>query len=427
MWYESRTLTANSAIVDGLAHKIRRRSLALQYTLLIPTYNRASSLGRLLAYLAARQFRYPIRVLDSSESEALAVNRQTIRQSPLDVTHQIYDSAINPYAKFSLGVQTVETPYCSFCADDDVLFTANLDKYLDALDGDPGLAAAHGYYVNFKPGDVYSISYTVYSSPSVVESDGLQRIVQQMSDYQAVFYAVYRKPVLEHVMRSIQGMQTLLSLELLASSLTLVAGGVQRVPEFYMARNTNPSIATEGWHPHQFLATDPGALFREYTSYREVVLAQLMADTHCREFYGRDRLERVLDLAHLKYLQPLLSPAVMDYVIQNSLNPALVPQQIVEGVWQKFVSPPENQRAVRASTRAALKLFVTRVVSKLRPSYKPGYFATPVDVWVDHTTREGAPRRYALFRDFLNQKVPGHGRVTAPEIATILDHLDAYV
>lgn len=394
---------------------------------MIPTYNRPHSLRRLLAYLAARQFKFPIRVLDSSESEALAVNRETIDQSPLIVTHRIYDSAINPYVKFWLGVQAVETPYCSFCADDDVLFTANLDKYLDVLDGDPCLAAAHGFYVNFKPGDVYSVSYTVYSAPSVMEGDALQRIVKQMDDYQAVFYAIYRKPVLENVLRSIQGMKTLLSLELLASSLTLVAGGVRRVPEFYMARNTNPSIATEEWHPHQFLATDPSSLFREYVAYREVLLARLMAEAHCRELYGFDRLRRILDLTHLKYLQPLLSPAVMDFIILESMNPARTPQQVVEGVWRTFVIPPDNQRELQSSRRAAVKLFVTRWLSRLRPSYKPGDFKTPVDVWVTHTTREGEPRRYALYREFLNQDLPGHGRITSDDIATILDHLDAYV
>jgi glycosyltransferase domain-containing protein len=399
----------------------------LRYTLLIPTYNRASQLRGLLAYLAARGFEYPIRVLDSSAEEALAINRKTISESPLNVTHQIYDNSINTYAKFALGVQSVETPYCSFCADDDILFTANLAKYLDVLDADPSLVAAHGYYVNFKPGDVYSILYTVYSAPSIVGSDGLHRILQQMSNYQAVFYAVYRKSVLEHVMRSIQGMQTLLSLELLASSLTLVAGGVQRIPEFYMGRNTNPSIATEGWHPHQFLATDPASLFREYAAYRDVVLAALMADPHCRDFYGRDRLQRVLDLAHLKYLQPLLSPAIIDYIIQNSMDPALAPQQVVEGVWRTFVVQPEDQRKDRPGKWAAFKLGVKRYLSRLGQSFRPMGFKAPVDVWINHTTRDGAPRRYELFREFLNQNLPGHGPVTAADIDTILDHLDAYV
>ena len=70
--------------------------------------------------------------------------------------------------------------------------------------------------------------------------------------------------------------------ELLTSSLALIAGGAYRVPQYYMARNTNPSIATEGWHPYHFFAAEPAEMFREYAEYRAVTLEYLAADDRCR-------------------------------------------------------------------------------------------------------------------------------------------------
>jgi hypothetical protein len=77
--------------------------------------------------------------------------------------------------------------------------------------------------------------------------------------------------------------------ELLTSSLALIAGGAHRVPRYYMARNTTPSIATEGWHPHQFFAIQPAELLREYADYRAVTLEHLAADARCRATYRPDQ------------------------------------------------------------------------------------------------------------------------------------------
>src|SRR3977135_563083 len=130
-------------------------SFRTRYTLLIPPYNRSDHLRRLLGYLAARRFEFPIRVLDSSSGEALSENRQTGGRDGLDIVHEVYDSAIPIHKKVELALASVESTYCSLCADDDVLFTDELNGLLDILDANPDLVVAHGYYVNFKPGESF--------------------------------------------------------------------------------------------------------------------------------------------------------------------------------------------------------------------------------------------------------------------------------
>jgi len=264
-------------------------SLRSRYTLLIPTFNRPAHLRSLLGYLSARRLEYPIRVLDSSSGDALSQNRQTVSRTALDIVHDIYDAAIPVHKKIGLAVASVESTYCSLCADDDVLFTDELNALLDVLDADPRLVIAHGYYVNFKPGEDFDIWYTDYSAPSIVAEDALKRIVEQMSDYQAIFYGIHRTGTMQAIQPPVDRVKSLWAKELLTSTLALIAGGMYRAPRYYMARNTNPSIATEGWHPHQFFAMEPAELLREYADYRAVALEHLAADARCLRERRRDQ------------------------------------------------------------------------------------------------------------------------------------------
>ena len=419
-------------------------SFRTRYTLLIPTYNRSDHLRRLLGYLAARRFEFPIRVLDSSSGEALSENRETVGRGGLDIVHEVYDPAIPIHKKVELGIALVESTYCSLCADDDVLFTDELNGLLDILDANPELVVAHGYYVNFRPGENFDIWYTDYSAPSIVSEDALKRLVEQMSDYQAIFYGVHRTSTMKSIRLPLDRVESLWAKELLTSSLALIEGGMYRVPRYYMARNTNPSIATQGWHPHQFFAIEPAELFREYADYRAVALERLAADPRCRARYRPEQIRRVFDLVHLKYLAPMLSPGVMNYLIRQSMLPDTTSEQIIDGIWSTFV-PPYARRA------GGLKHYLAHALALLRPSYassalrnirrlaglytelrsrekfdvtsSPSFDA----MTVKRTTRDGGARRYVISQSLLDQKFADGGQVTAQHLRNIIRHLDDYV
>jgi glycosyltransferase domain-containing protein len=416
-----------------------------RHTLIIPTYNRPACLRSLLGYLAARRFNYPILVLDSSFEQALAENRETIAGAGLSVTHQVHDPAIAVIEKFSRGAQAVETPYCSFCADDDILLTCDLDPFFRFLDANPTFVAAHGCYVNFKPGHDFHLSYTMYSAPSIAADDGLQRIVVQMRNYQAIFYAIHRSEVMQAVLRQLTRVPSGMAQELLASSLTLIAGGVHRTHDFFMARNTSPSISSKGGHPHQFLATDPMSLFAEYATYRAVVLEHLAADARCRERYTPAQMERVLDLAHLMYLAPMISGPVLDYVIEQSLRPDGRSDEIVAGVWSRFVNPGaaalDQLTGVRSQLRRALadprrlgilmgyagRLLRLGGALRFREGVEVAVDRRPGDLRIRRRARDGRPRDYVLARELLHQDLGGGRRISASAIRTMVEQLDDYV
>ena len=414
-----------------------------RYTLLIPTHNRPELLRSLLGYLDARSFEYPVRILDSSKVDIVAANNQAISELRLDIVHEVYDSTISPYAKYALGVRSVDTAYCSFCADDDILLIDSLIELLDVLDADPAFVAAHGYYLNVLPGDEFQIQSIAYAGPSIIGGDALVRIMMQMRNYQAVFYAVYRVSILKSVLQRVQSMTTLLSLELLSSSLTLVAGGVYRSKSPYLARNTSPSIATSGWHPHQFLARDPEVLFLEYDAYRATLLQDIAADTRCRTLYEPDRIRRILDLVHMQYLAPQLSSPVLDSLISASFTRDRELRHVVDDIWRKGALPPRQSTGgvagFLALARCALardgwRNLAARMIVRMLCGVKLlGMRGTSLNfmgaggVTIERTARGGQLRRYVLAARSFDVKLPNGGRITRKDVMTILSQLDDYV
>ena len=438
------TAAARNDGVASFSDNVNMASPRLRYTLLIPTYNRSAHLRSLLGYLAARRFEYPVRVLDSSSGDALSQNREAVDRGGLDAVHEVYDPAIPVHKKIVHAIRSVESTYCSLCADDDVLFTDHLGGLLDVLDADPALVVAHGYYVNFRPGEIFDVWHTDYSAPSIVAGDALERIVQQMSNYQAIFYAVHRTDVMKSIHVPLDRVNSLWTQELLMSSLTLIAGGAHRAPQYYMARKTNPSIATEGWHPHQFFAMQPAELLHEYANYRAVMLEQLAADARCRAAYQTEQVQRVFDLVHLKYLAPMLSPAIIDYIIERSMHADTTSREIIAGIWNTFVPPTKAGTGgwrngldlVTALLRRGRARAAYEHLRRLGGLYGSLRFEGKLDaalsssldsITVKRSTRAGQSRRYLFPPSFLKEKFPDGSRVTAAHLQHIIAHLDDYV
>src|SRR3954453_4647799 len=73
-------------------------------------------------------------------------------------------------------------------------------------------------------------------------------------------------------------------------------------------------------------------------------------------------MERVFYLIHLKYLAPMLSPGVMNYLIQQSMLSNTTSEQIIDGIWSTFV-PPHSRRA------GGLKHYFAQTLALMRPSH----------------------------------------------------------
>jgi hypothetical protein len=148
---------------------------------------------------------------------------------------------------------------------------------------------------------------------------------------------------------------------------------------------------------------------------------------------------------HLKYLAPMLSPAVMAYLIQQSLLPNVTPRQTIDGIWNAFASPYARQPGGLKDHVAQVMAFISRpryasgVLRRLRRIvglYRELRFRAKFDVSLNPSldgmtikrgTRDRGSRRYLVSPAFLDQKFADGGQVTASHLRNIVAHLDDYV
>lgn len=387
--------------------------LATQYTLVVPTYNRHAMLSRLLAYLERVGAPFCILVLDSSEAGAQQENARAISgRSTLNIRHVTFPTIIDPYVKMREGLEMVTTPYCSICADDDLVIVPAIRRCAEELGRDPTVAVAHGYYFNFNESSTFDLSFVVYRGKSLDGKTSLARLRTLFAAYEAVLYGIYRTAIAQRVFREVDKMNTVLGRELLTAALTVIAGKTLRVPDFYYGRSTGESFSYRAWHPHQILAQDPAALFARYPAFRELLLEALAEYSPGLNLQSAGM---VIDLVMLKYLDPFLRSDVLDLIINARLRGA-GSDAIVDKIWRLFVKTPRwdnlNVPLIEPSTG---RFTPNRMgAGRLR------------DYVYEATASNGNKRVYRVFYEFLFPDKRPPAVVNQEQLVVLLGSLDAY-
>ncbi len=379
------------------------------FTLVIPTFNRSAQLGRLLAYLKRYDFRHQIFILDASEPVIFAANATSVAAAKLDIRHLQYPPTIQPTLKVVDGLRQVQTPYCSFCADDDLIFVESVEKCIALLNVNAALVAAHGLYLNFSDeNEQYRILNTFYDGPTIVHENALTRLAAHMRNYEAMFYALYRTPVLLSSITGAAEMRAFLFHELLQSALVVAAGGVARINDFFYARSTGPSHVRSNWHPIEMVAKDASSLFQHYVPYRDAIVNSLMSQPGIHAVYASERLQEIIDVIHLRYVSPILSLPTLDTIIDEHIagkSGADISARI-EASWKV---PPPALRQLPLSARS-------RTFEALgRADY----------VLEDGNSGMGG-HQLVFNYGFLSQALAGGRRIGREDVESIARHFGAY-
>ena len=272
------------------------------YTMLIPTFNRAECLRRQMGYLAAKTVQFPIIVLDSSEPDVQVLNRKACEDSALNVSYRSYSKDVEFKEKVYDGLRSVVTPYASLCTDDDIICFESLMDSVHVLRQDNSCVASHGCYVSIqrKSDNQYCIRFEYGSS---LEHTGvIERITMLMLDYEPVFYAVFRTAILRDIFQYVLRVQSYMFQELFLAIAPLGNGKIKRLSSVYCVRSQLHGPA-EGniarWHPNNWLAENPKEMFSVYGEYKTVLLNYL--GSVCEMVKNDSYYERVLDLVHSIY------------------------------------------------------------------------------------------------------------------------------
>ncbi|MEZ5666632.1 MAG: TIGR00180 family glycosyltransferase [Alphaproteobacteria bacterium] len=141
-----------------------------EHTLLVTTYERPTYVYRLLRLLRSDVSVGRILLVDASSDAVKARNARTIAASGLAVEHMLCDHALSVIDLHEVAARAVNTPYVTFCADDDFIAPAFIGHAVDWLRDRPGHAACAG-----------RLSYLGYDSDQALLSVGHNWAVEQDS------------------------------------------------------------------------------------------------------------------------------------------------------------------------------------------------------------------------------------------------------
>lgn len=288
------------------------------HTLVIPTYNRPALFKRLVQYYCERAGPMNLLVLDSSRPEVAKENANALASYGDCVRHVVFPGTTPVAAKLSQGLALVQTPYASFCADDDLVFPKSLHEAVAFLDDHPDYVCAHGLYFNFFQADHDLHLMREYAGPSNEANHPGARIFRLFQKYEPLFYAAFRTPDLRDIVFAAAALPTLHYQELFQSVAAMIKGKVRRFPKVYAARQSCPPAEPERekWQTYYWFADNLVEVLEHYRIY-------------CGEiwkFYEghgpAPRLEKesffkTLDLAHAVYFSAGCPPEYFHSVLQQ--------------------------------------------------------------------------------------------------------------
>lgn len=240
-----------------------------RHTFVIPTFNRPQLVQRLARYYAKRAAAHKLLILDSSRPEVIEENSKAFANAGPQVRYLTFPQSLPSLKKILQGLEAVDTPYASFCADDDVIFPDALNQSLDFLDANVGYATAHGLYLNFRQeGSDVHVSGE-YAGPGNELNAAEARVFRLLQRYESLFYGVFRTKDLVDIFRAMQVFPSAAFQELFQSVATVICGKVKRLPVFYGARQSGPPAepGRERWQTHYWFAQNPTEVIEHYAHY----------------------------------------------------------------------------------------------------------------------------------------------------------------
>jgi glycosyltransferase domain-containing protein len=288
------------------------------FTLVIPTHNRAQLLAALLSYLEMEKADCCVLVLDSSDPEMLEANRQRVAASNLDVEFAELAS-LDANEKWRQGIHKVSTPFCALCADDDLVVIESMGRCLEALRANQAASVVQGYGFSFLPrldGDM-ELHGILSFNPTIDDSSPLKRVGKLFQRYQDTTYGVFRTSALQRIFDSLQPMTKNLFRELLGSALAVVDGHFIRLPIFSYGRSMARSGTYDYWHPLEWFCKDTKSLFAEYLHYRELLASAVIQRPE--NAHQLNEIQGVLDLIHLGYLVRHAPNSALKFIIEQKM------------------------------------------------------------------------------------------------------------
>lgn len=411
----------------------------LDFTLIIPTYNRHETLVRLLRFLKEYNSQLNIILLDSSDEEIKVRNKKTIStllNSSLVINYFEFDKSYSAFDKFCFGASKVFTSFCAFCADDDLIFLDCVEDIIGFLKLHPDFVAGHGNYFNFYLSEnACDVQDIVYFRNNLTQDYQMQRVFSLFSNYESTFYATYRTEALKNFFPLISQVNTVLWKELILAVSSVMSGKICRSSKFYYGRSTDESVHLADWHPYEIFSKEPVQYINDYLKCRKALF----------DYFGitqenKDSMKD-FDLSHFFYLRNFLDPEMLKVFFSKedaSDKPKVelfkkIKLVQLKKLHQKYRERREIKNTIilkfLMSIRELLLSIGYRVVKHfkfLKPIiYKVGCFFFP-SVSVKRIHHQNLSRKYNFRSEFFLRELPRRGKVTQKDMEFIIMNLERY-
>lgn len=307
----------------------------VDFTLVVPTFNRPILLGDLLTFLASCGAPFRIIVADSSIADTQERNRRLCESLPLRIEHRGFAADTGFFDKLLAVCTMVDSPFIALCADDDLVLPDAIEASRRFLEANPDHVSCHGdYYSCLYDAGVPKLSLNI-AVEAFDDEGAVDRVLHVLSRYQAVFYAVHRTEPFRRMLVRVRGIPSAHHGELYSAIAIVLAGKVGRIDRPFSVRNSSvPSVMTSGlYDPNRLLVFSVRRFFAEYLPMRRLAVRDLTDPAG--PALSRESAGQVVDAGLMLYLRRCFhSPTMLHGLRDKGHIGADVCRRLVDGITQ---------------------------------------------------------------------------------------------
>jgi len=233
-------------------------------TIVIPTYNRSDFLIRLFNYYADRDYKHWISIGDSSTGEHLERAKKAVKQfsKKLKIKFAEYPGLTEPQTTARL-IETIETPYLAWVADDDFIVPKGLNECVEFLKANPDYSVAFGKGILFTIGSSGPHgeirNFSSYDLRAIEDEAAAQRILNHLNDYSNSNFGAHRTEQFKKAYSNVVQLKDKGYTELTPNCVSTIQGKVKALNCFYLVRQTHDRryrlpdlydwVTGPNWHP----------------------------------------------------------------------------------------------------------------------------------------------------------------------------------
>ena len=260
----------------------------MDLTIVVLTYNRSQLLRNCLEFIRKQDQGAAIVVADSSIESEKQINRKTVERLGPKLEYLEFANDINPLDKVLEAIEHVSTEFACMCADDDLIVLRSALKCTEFLAQNQDYVACHGHYLRYSLIDSKSILFEdwEYRGPSLTGDSPSKRVIELLSNYEALFYAVQATPMLRMSLEAMTTSPYSMHMELANALWLAMAGKVKRIDGLYNLRQAGDAALHVRGEPYSYVAKHFATVLSDYASMAEQLTARFKSAYPANEEAG---------------------------------------------------------------------------------------------------------------------------------------------